>query len=455
MSELALPEGWMEAPLVNCLDKYSIISDGDWVETKDQDVDGSVRLIQLADIGDGFFRDKSNRFMNTEDASRLNCTYLKEGDVLVARMPDPLGRACIFPKLNQEAVTVVDVCLIRPSDESALSSNLLKFWINSPIIRNKIVMNATGTTRKRITRKKLEKFHFPVPPLAEQEQIKKLLNLHLTTVSQIQARLDAIPKLIEKFRQSVLNDAVSGELTGYKEFKEIPLKDLTSKIGSGSTPRGGKSAYKEEGIPLVRSMNIYTDYIKYKNLAFIDEEQASKLANVQIEEDDVLLNITGASIGRVNIAPANFIGGRVNQHVSIIRCKQDLINPKYLKLFLASDSTQRWVMNENYGATRQALTKTQIENYNIKTPALDEQNIIIEKVDNLLAFIEEINKSFATAKARVDNLTQSILHQAFTGNLTADWREQNPDLISGENSAEALLAKIKAEKQAKKAVKKK
>jgi len=86
---------------------------------------------------------------------------------------------------------------------------------------------------------------------------------------------------------------------------------------------------------------------------------------------------------------------------------------------------------------------------------LDEQIRIVERVKALLAHANQIEKSVAAAKARVDNLTQSILHQAFTGNLTAEWREQNPDLISGENSAEALLAKIKAEKQAKKAVKKK
>src|SRR2546421_9201051 len=89
--------------------------DGDWVESKDQDPDGEVRLIQLADIGDGVFRDRSSRFLTRDKAKELGCTFLKPGDILVARMPDPLGRACIFPGVAQPAVTAVDICILRPN----------------------------------------------------------------------------------------------------------------------------------------------------------------------------------------------------------------------------------------------------------------------------------------------------------------------------------------------------
>ena len=90
------------------------MSDGDWVESKDQDPAGDVRLIQLADVGDGYFINKSNRFMNLETSKKLNCTYLKKGDILIARMPDPLGRCCIFPfDENEKFVTVVDIAILR------------------------------------------------------------------------------------------------------------------------------------------------------------------------------------------------------------------------------------------------------------------------------------------------------------------------------------------------------
>ena len=111
-----LPDGWSLETIPDLVGDNGVFSDGDWVESKDQDPDGNVRLIQLADIGDGFYRDRSNRFLTKEKAIELNCTFLETGDVLIARMPDPLGRACLFPGDKKESVTVVDVCVVRLID---------------------------------------------------------------------------------------------------------------------------------------------------------------------------------------------------------------------------------------------------------------------------------------------------------------------------------------------------
>lgn len=217
MSEHQFPQGWELSAIQNLTSADGLISDGDWVESKDQDPNGSIRLIQLADIGDDDFRNKSNRFMSEDKATLLNCTFLEEGDVLVARMPDPLGRACLFPGVGQPAVTVVDVCLIRVGSSSAVTNQLLKYWINSPDFRGMISENASGTTRKRITRKKLEKFEVPVPPLAEQKVIGDKLGTLLAQVENTKVRLEHIPHILKRFRQSVLAAAVSGRLT--EEFR--------------------------------------------------------------------------------------------------------------------------------------------------------------------------------------------------------------------------------------------
>lgn len=141
-----------------------LFSDGDWIESKDQDPRGEVRLIQLADVGDGVFINKSARFLTKEKAYKLNCTFLEKGDLLVARMPDPLGRACMFSLEGKEKyVTVVDVCVIRFRDNS-IFSKFLMYLINSPEIRNKIESYKTGSTRKRISRKNLAKIALPIPP---------------------------------------------------------------------------------------------------------------------------------------------------------------------------------------------------------------------------------------------------------------------------------------------------
>ena len=107
------PKGWPRSSLLTLLETAEVFVDGDWVESKDQDPKGDVRLIQLADVGDGVYLDKSSRFLTSDTARRLRCTPLQVGDILVARMPDPLGRACLFPGDARQAVTVVDICIIR------------------------------------------------------------------------------------------------------------------------------------------------------------------------------------------------------------------------------------------------------------------------------------------------------------------------------------------------------
>ena len=142
---------WPRVSISKALETAAVFVDGDWVESKDQDPDGDVRLIQLADVGDGFYIDKSDRFLTAESAARLRCTFLEPGDVLLARMPDPLGRACIFPGDRRRAVTVVDVCVIRV-DPSATDAGWFMHCINAPVTRNQIAGYATGTTRSRVSR---------------------------------------------------------------------------------------------------------------------------------------------------------------------------------------------------------------------------------------------------------------------------------------------------------------
>jgi type I restriction enzyme, S subunit len=146
-----LPKGWIYESIASIV-KGGMIADGDWVESKDQDSDGEVRLTQLADVGDGDFRNRSDRWMNNEQASRLNVNYLQPGDLLMARMPDPLGRTCMVPDNIGRAVTVVDVAIIRIVRQD-INPKFIMWLLNSPGIRQQIEMLSSGTTRRRITRK--------------------------------------------------------------------------------------------------------------------------------------------------------------------------------------------------------------------------------------------------------------------------------------------------------------
>ena len=163
------PKGWPRPSLLTLLETAEVFVDGDWVESKDQDPDGDVRLIQLADVGDGIYLDKSSRFLTSDTARRLRCTPLQVGDILVARMPDPLGRACLFPGDRREAVTVVDVCIIRPGPEGPHPTWLM-CCINTTGFRSLIAREATGTTRSRISRGNLSRLPIIAPPLLLQQE---------------------------------------------------------------------------------------------------------------------------------------------------------------------------------------------------------------------------------------------------------------------------------------------
>jgi len=206
-THLTIPRQWALTTVENTTRETGFFADGDWVESKDQDPDGDVRLIQLADVGDGRYRDRSSRFMTSEAAKRLNCSYLRPGDILIARMPDPLGRSCRFPGDSKPAVTVVDVCILRPN-VTFFDPDFLVVAINCPRFRRLVSAHATGTTRSRISRSNLGVLPIPLPPLAEQRRI-------VAKVDQLMALIDDLEMKVASSRAAAANllDAVVAELT--------------------------------------------------------------------------------------------------------------------------------------------------------------------------------------------------------------------------------------------------
>ncbi|WP_375510951.1 restriction endonuclease subunit S [uncultured Nostoc sp.] len=215
------------------------------------------------------------------------------------------------------------------------------------------------------------------------------------------------------------------------EWSKKRLIEITKKIGSGATPRGGSDSYKDFGISLFRSLNVHDRTFKEKNLAFIDEAQANKLSNVEVKEGDVLLNITGASIARCCVAPSELLPARVNQHVAIIRPKSDYIDSNFLVYLLVSKQYKDALLNtgEKAGSTRQALTKQQLENFEVTIPKLSEQKRIVAILDE--AF-EGIDRAIANTEKNLANsrkLFESYLNAIFT-QKGGEWEKKTLQEIS-------------------------
>ena len=194
------------------------------------------------------------------------------------------------------------------------------------------------------------------------------------------------------------------------------IADFATKVGSGSTPNGGEANYKIEGIPLIRSMNVHFDGFRYDGLAFLDNDQASALKNVEVRAGDVLLNITGASIGRVTVTPEKLQGARVNQHVCIIR-PDESVNSSYLSWYLASPVVQRQINSMESGATRQALTKEKILGFEVPVPDLVTQREAVAEIEKQFSRLDEAVANLLRVKANLKRYKASFLKAAVEGRL--------------------------------------
>jgi type I restriction enzyme S subunit len=274
----------------------------------------------------------------------------------------------------------------------------------------------TGMTVPKLNQGNLKIIPIPLPPLPQQKQIVAILDKAFAAIDIAKANakqnLQNAKELFESYLQNVFEN--KGD-----DWEEKTLGKVTSKIGSGATPRGGKASYKEEGISLIRSMNVHDFYFKKKNLAFIDDKQADALSNVTLQEKDVLLNITGASIARCCMIPKEYLPARVNQHVSIIRAKKDIINPVFLASLLTSKYFKDQILEiGEQGATRQAITKVQLENFHISYPKeIEEQEKVIQNINLIKAQTKKLEAIYIQKIADLEEMKKSVLQKAFSGQL--------------------------------------
>jgi type I restriction enzyme S subunit len=223
-----LPSGWSSVTLEDVVGEEGVFVDGDWVESKDQDPQGDVRLIQLADVGDSQYRDRSERFLTSQKASELGCTFLEPGDLLIARMPEPLDRACIFPGDAKQAVTIVDVAVVRPRNPE-LNVRWLMYCINAPQFRRVVASLQSGSTRQRISRKNLAKIVFPMPPRRLQDETVAEIEKQFSRLDEAVANLKRVKANLKRYKAAVLKAAVEGRL--------VPTEaELARREGRGYEP---------------------------------------------------------------------------------------------------------------------------------------------------------------------------------------------------------------------------
>jgi type I restriction enzyme S subunit len=203
----------------------------------------------------------------------------------------------------------------------------------------------------------------------------------------------------------------------------VRLGAICSKTGSGSTPRGGKSVYQRNGVPFLRSQNVYDDGLRLDDVAYITHQTHEKMSGTSVEPGDLLLNITGGSIGRCCLVSSGLGQANVSQHVAIIRVALDGIQ-RYLHQLVRSPYFQSLVLSEQTGAGRGGLPKNRMDRIPIALPPLDEQHRIVAKVDELMALCDRLETVRTERDKRRDRLTAASHHHLNNGADAEAFREQ-------------------------------
>lgn len=277
---------------------------------------------------------------------------------------------------------------------------------------------ATGQAQPGLSVEVLEKVACVVPKdKDEQQKIADCLSSLDELITAETQKLDALKAHKKGLMQQLFpREGETVPRLRFPEFREAgdweecELEPLTTKVGSGITPTGGEKNYKTEGRPFVRSQNVGWGELLLGEVAFIDEETHRSFDSTEINVSDVLLNITGASIGRSAVADSRIAGGNVNQHVCIIRVKQGELNPALLNQFLISERGQKQIDSFQAGGNRQGLNFAQIRSFEIPLPPTEDEQ---RRIADCLASLDDLIVAQSQKIAALKTLKKGLMQQLF------------------------------------------
>ncbi|HFN4588408.1 TPA: restriction endonuclease subunit S [Escherichia coli] len=441
MSAGKLPEGWVGSKLGDVVDVNSGIGFPIKYQGKSS---GDYPVYKVRDISSAVARNNGNlniagHYVSAKEAVELRGKIFRSGTTVFAK----IGEAV---RLNRRAI--IQTSGLADNNVMAISAILHEMDKFIFHFMNTIDLSeqARSTTVPSIRKGDVENILLSLPPLAEQKIITEKLDTLLAQVDSTKARLEQIPQILKRFRQAVLAAVVNGKLSkNTKQWEIYLLKNICTSISDGDHQAPPKS---ETGIPFLVISDVNKGVIDFDNVSrWVPESYYQSLKEIRKPcQYDILYTVTG-SYG-IPVIVNNNKPFCFQRHIAIIKPNRNLIDHRFLAFYLESPQIFKHASDVATGTAQKTVSLSSLRNFEISVPPLKEQHEIVRRVEQLFAYADTIEKQVNNALARVNNLTQSILAKAFRGELTAQWRAENPELISGENSAAALLEKIKAERAA-------
>lgn len=437
MSGGKLPEGWVDTQLGNIIDYgkatkrvLSDVNDDTWVLELEDIEKESSKLLSTIRAGERPFKSTKNSF--------------KKGDVLYGKLRPYLNKIILA---EEDGVCTTEI--IPLSAEPSCCNKYIFYWLKSSTFLGYVNDVSYGVNMPRLGTADGLKAPLRLAPLAEQKIIADKLDTLLAQVDSTKARLEKISQILKRFRQAVLTTAMSGKLTNLPTANNFKIKDIACVIG-GLTKNSKRNNF-EKKVPYLRVANVYENELKLDDVTEIGI-QPNELRRVSLEYEDLLIvegNGSLDQIGRAAIWREEIQECVHQNHLIKVRANKEILYPTFLLFyFMSPQGKEEIVSRATSGAGLYTLSISKISSINVPVYSLPDQHEIVRRIEQLFAYADTIEKQVNSALTRVNSLIQSILAKAFRGELTAQWRAENPDLISGENSATALLEKIKAERAA-------
>lgn len=384
-------------------------------------------------------------------------TNFQDGDVIFAKVTPCFenGKAAIVDDLpNGIGAGSSEFYVLRPHCND-ISKKLLFALIKTHAFMQEGATNMTGAVGlRRVPKSFVETFPIALPPAAEQKEIADRLDILLAQVEATQDRLARIPDIIKRFRQSVLASAVSGKLTeewrkseNISSWQERKLGDIVKAIEAGKNLRCIETPPNPDEYGIIK--------ISAVTWGMYDEIQSKTLPSKELFLESRRIKNGDFLISRANTIellgnPVIVQNATKNLMLSdkVLRLVMDEHEKPWVSIFLRSSKGRIEIEGRSTGnqMSMRNIGQKALLDIDIPKPSMEEQAEIVRRVEQLFAYADTIEQQAKAAKERVDKLTQAILAKAFRGELTADWRAANPDLISGDNSAASLLARIQAER---------
>ncbi len=433
------PESWIKLQL------GEVVSYGKTNKVEPIEITDDTWVLELEDIEKNI--SKINKHVTfAERKSKSTKNKFEKGDVLYGKLRPYLNKIILAPDAG-----VCTTEIIPLSGGQHIDNRYIFYWLKHPEFSAYVTQVSYGVNMPRLGTKDGLAAPFVIAPLAEQKQIATKLDELLAQVDTIKTRLDAIPTILKRFRQSVLAAAVSGKMTeDWRESKNLEwcnvvLQDVANIIDPQPSHRTPKEV--EGGIPYIGIGDLNKD-------GSIDFDRSRKVSpdvlgehkvRYQLKEGDFVFGKIG-TLGKATVLPMDR-EYTLSANVILIQPLETSILPQFLMYFLSSPETMDEVARQSNSTSQAAFGIKKMRAFKCKVPEVSEQVEIVRLVEELFSFTDQIEKQINSAQTRINNLTQSILAKAFRGELTAEWREQNPNLICDKNSAEVLLSRIKAERQ--------